>query len=182
MVEFLRGRIVGTGAGWIVFDTGGVGLRVRVHEPARFRRLAGREIRLPVWLEVSPRRLELFGFLDDTERERFEVLIVIPGIGPVTALKLLPAWDTLANPSQARVPEIPGVGPAKTARIAKWLARRAGVRPAVAAKGEAELVKALRALGLPAAEAKERAVQAVAKAPAGTLEEWVRLATSRSGR
>lgn len=181
MVEYLRGRVVGAGASWIVLEAGGVGMRVRVHAPARFARLKGREVLLPVWLEFSPRRLALYGFLDAAERGRFETLVAIPGIGPATALKLLPAWDALSAQRASHVPVVPGVGPAKTARIAKWLARRGGIRPEDAAKRDPEVIRALRVLGLSAVEARERARKASARAPGASVEELVRLATSRKG-
>lgn len=180
MVEYLRGRVTGIGAGWIVFEAGGAGLRVRVHDPARFGKLRGRAVVLPAWLEYGPRRLDLYGFIDARERERFESLVAIPGIGPATALRLLPAWDALAAPGGGVVPAIPGVGPAKTARIAKWLARRGGARTGGGAHTQDEAVRALRALGMGAAEARARAAAAAARAPGAGVEELVRLATARS--
>ncbi len=182
MVEYLRGRVSRVGEGHVVLETGGVGLRLRVHDAGRFRRLVGRDVLVPAWLEFSPRRLELYGFLDGAERERFVILLGIPGIGPATALKLLPAWDSLAGQKGGVVPDIPGVGPAKRNRMARWLARRGGLKPVDAVREEAEVARALRVLGMGAAEARERAARAVAKSPGGSIEELVRIATAKAGR
>jgi len=182
VVEYLRGRVTRLGDGHIVFDAGGLGLRLRVHDSGRFRRLTGRTVVLPAWLDFSPRRIELYGFLDEEERKRFATLAGIPGIGPATALKLIPAWDALAGRKGGAVPDIQGVGPAKRSRIAKWLARRGGMKPADAVRGEAEVVGALRALGMGAAEARLRAARAVARSPGGSIEALIRIATAKAGR
>ena len=184
MVEYLRGRIVRLGEGHVVLEAGGgLGLRLRVHDPGRFRRLMGRFVLLPAWLEFSPRRLELYGFIDSRERMRFAALLGIPGIGPATALKLLPAWDALAGRGQGgAVPDVAGVGPAKRDRIARWLARRGGVKPAGASRNAAEVVRALRALGMGAAEARLRAARALERSPGGSVEALVRIAAAKAGR
>jgi Holliday junction DNA helicase RuvA len=179
VVEYLRGRVTAVGDGHVVVEAGGVGFRLRVHDAARFRRFTGRDTVIPAWLQFTPRRVELFGFLDEVERGRFEVLVGIPGIGPATALRLLPAWDALAGGLGAVMPEIPGVGPGKRARIGKWLARRAGVMPGKAATNLSELVRALRGLGMTAAEARERGTRAAARAPGATLEALLKLATAK---
>lgn len=180
MLEFVTGRVVSADAGSVVVDAGGLGLRLRVHDGARFRRLVGRRVTLPAWIDLHPRRVVLFGFPDAAERTRFAALVGIPGVGAVTALKLLPAWDALTRPRGGAVPDLPGVGPATRAKIARWLARDG--RPAAATAEARDVASALAGLGLPAAEARDRAARVVARHPDAPLDELVRRAVSGSVR
>ena len=169
----------------LVVEAGGLGLRLRVADEKPFLRLIGRRVSLPAWLEFSPRRLALYGFADTAERDRFTALLGIPGVGAATALKLLPSWDALTRAPGAEVPEISGIGPAKRARIARWLARREGGTPGPTGAPSPlvrEVASALVGLGIPVGEARERAARALERHPRAALEELVRRAVSGSVR
>lgn len=182
MIEFLRGKLVRADADAVILDCGGLGLRARVRDGERFRKSVGHELELPAWLAFRPRGADLFAFADNAERDRFVELISIPGVGATTALRLLPHHATLTAGPDATVPEIPGVGAAIRAKVAKWVRRRSGPTPAAKRAAATEvrpLIAALRALGMPAAEAKARADDALSRRPTGTIDEWIRLAVER---
>ena len=185
MVEFVKGRLVRAAGGVVVVEAGGLGLRLRVHDEKRFLRFVGRRVSLPAWLAFSPRRLELYGFADAGERDRFTALLGIPGVGAATALKLLPAWDALVAAKGAEVPDLPGIGPAKRARIARWLARREGGKrgPAGHPSPEArDIAGALVGLGIAPVEARDRAARVLERHPQAPLEDLIRRAVSGSAR
>ena len=173
MIESVRGRVTTVDADGLVFEAAGLGLRVKVHDPERFRRFAGKEMTLPVHLDIQARSVRLFGFLTPEERGQFERLIAIPGVGAGTALKLLPAYAALTG-THAHLPAIPGIGPSMRTKIARWLARKGGA-PA-ADPVEVELRSALEGLGLSPAEAKRRAAKVAARAEGASLEALVRMA------
>ena len=173
MIEYLRGKLVRVDPNGLVVEAAGLGLVVRVDAPARFAVQVGKIITLPAWLDIHSRGVRLYGFISAEERARFEKLLGIPGVGAGTALKLLPAFAALTA-REAHLPEIPGIGPAKRARIARWLAK--GSNPPAQAPVEAELRMALEGLGLTPAEARTRATRVAAKAAGASLETLVRMA------
>jgi len=176
MIEYLKGRLESVDADGLVLDAGGLGLRVRVHEPERFRAQRGTVIVLPVMLDIQARAVRLFGFKTIEERTRFGVLHAIPGVGAGTALKLLPAYGALTS-KDAHLPAIAGIGPAMRAKISRWLARHGGA--AASLPIEAELRSALEGLGLSPAEARTRAARVAAKAAGADLAALVRMAVKR---
>jgi Holliday junction DNA helicase RuvA len=177
VIEHLAGRLLAWRPDSLLVEVGGVGLRVRVSDGRRFAKRAGRRITLPVWLELHPRRAALFGFLDAEERSRFVSLVAIPGIGSATALKLLPHYAALA--AGAAVPDVPGLGPARRARLARALRR--GAAPTDGGAVVRDVARALRALGLSSAEARARAAEAAARRPGAPLEALIRAAVGRHG-
>ncbi len=177
MIEYVTGTLVSADDDGVVLEAAGLGLRLRVHEPARFRAMIGTRVTLPVRLDIQARAVRLVGFRDAAERAKFDRLHAIPGVGAVTALRLLPAYDELTGAAKS-LPAIPGVGPAMRAKIARWLARTGGA-PVAPASVETELRTALEALGLSPAEAKTRAARVVAKAGNADLEALVRMAVRR---
>lgn len=173
MIEYLKGRLESVDADGLVIDAAGLGLRVRVHDPERFRSQEGTVVILPVILDIQARAVRLFGFKSSEEREQFEVLHAIPGVGAGTALKLLPAYAALTA-KDAHLPAIAGIGPAMRAKISRWLVRHGGA--SASAPIEAELRSALEGLGLSPAEARTRAARVAAKAAGADLAALVRMA------
>lgn len=175
MIDHIRGKLLSVSRNDIVIDCSGLGLRAGVHDGSRFKKHVGRTVVLPAWLEYSPRRLQLYCFLNEGERERFTVLVSIPGIGPATALRMLVHYEKLA--AGGSVPRIPGLGPAKQARVARWLKRR-GKTPS-SPEIARDLKEGLKSLGFDGARAAKAAEKALAAAPMAGLEELLRLAVKR---
>jgi Holliday junction resolvasome RuvABC DNA-binding subunit len=173
VIEYVKGRLEVVDGDGLVVEAAGIGLRVRVHDPERFRNLLGTPVSVPVLLDIQARSVRLIGFKTVEERSQFETLLKIPGVGAGTALKLLPVYAALMAPN-AQMPIVAGIGPAMRTKIARWLARHGGT-PATASI-EAELRAVLEGLGLSPAEAKARAARVAAKAAGADLEALVRLA------
>ncbi len=176
MLDHIRGKIAGTEEGTVILDCGGLGLRINVLDAATYARMAGKRTTIPVWLDVQPRRLTIYGFPTKEDRTRFLSLMQIPGIGPAMAMRLVPGWEALLRGDP--FPDIPGLGPGRRTRVANWLRKRQKAAPAD--RLERDLVQALRRLGLPAEEAKVRATRALAKAPGAGLEKLLRLAVRKA--
>jgi Holliday junction DNA helicase RuvA len=192
MIAFLRGRVLDKQPNRVVVDVGGVGYEV--HVPlSTFYGVGdtGAEVALRIHLHVREDTLQLYGFLTDLERQLFERLIGISGIGPKLGIAVLSGMETLdliaavQRADVVRLTRIPGVG-RKTAerivlelkdRVAQLAAPAAAGPPAAAPAGErlrADLLSALQNLGYHRPQA-ERAVEAALQAaPECTFEDALR--------
>jgi Holliday junction DNA helicase RuvA len=180
MIAFLRGRIVDKQPNRIIIDIQGVGYDV--HVPlSTFYEIGevGTDIALRVHTHVREDALQLYGFLTELERQLFERLIAISGIGPKLAIAVLSGMDprdlvtAVQRADIARLTGIPGVGKKTAERIVLELKDRLTqiVMPAAAdtaplASGadrlRADLLSALQNLGYHRPQA-EKAIEAAVK-------------------
>ncbi|MEZ5312905.1 MAG: Holliday junction branch migration protein RuvA [Thermoanaerobaculia bacterium] len=197
MIGFLRGRIRSRATDRIVLEVGGVGYEVAIslHTFAEIdRRGAGEEIALEIHTHVREDALALYGFATAREKELFEKLIAISGIGPRLAQVVLSGMApddlvaALAAGDVARLVRIPGVGKKTAERMVVELrdavqAMAAGL-PAAGAKAgsDADLVEALVNLGYKASQADGAVAAARKEAPEAPFHELLRLALRRLSR
>src|SRR4030095_9442667 len=124
MIAFLRGRVHSKQPNRVVVDVDGVGYDVFV-PLSTFYDLGdeGSEVALRTYLHVREDALQLYGFLTELERQVFERLIGISGIGPKLAIAVLSGIDTrdlvaaVQRGDVARLPGIPGSGEKTAERI-----------------------------------------------------------------
>jgi Holliday junction DNA helicase RuvA len=175
MLEHVRGRLVRTDTGSIIVEAGGLGFLIRVADGDAFHANRTGEITVPVVMETGGDEPVLVGFPSEGERKAYRELRRIPGIGPATALRLIPELDGLRAGRTAILDGMKGLGPKRRERILKWLKRPFG-EAATGSETSRSLRAALAALGMGPAEARTRAVRALRKNPGAGLEELVRLA------
>ena len=161
MIGRLSGTLVEKQPNQVIVDVGGVGYIVLI--PLSTYTALG-ELNGPVILLVHTHlredQLQLYGFLTARERQLFEMLITVSGIGPSLALKVLSgrrAEDVTAAIRRGDVEQllgIPGIGKKTAERIVMELRDRITnlapeiVEPGRAAVGvEAEVSSALANLG-----------------------------------
>jgi Holliday junction DNA helicase RuvA len=197
MIAHLRGTLAAKFPGEIVVDVGGTGYQVFVSLNT-FCELPhpGGQVSLSIYTHVRENALQLYGFLDRREKQVFELLLGVSGIGPRLATNVLsgiPAQEmvhALTEGDTARLMAIPGVGRKLAERLTVELKERAGeLRGAGGdatdgARGEddgtlrdlqAQAISALVNLGYRRPEA-ERAVKDAARPAKGSLEETIRMA------
>ena len=117
MIALLRGTLIEKHPNQAILDVGGVGYDVIV-PISTFSKLpdAGGKITLHIHTHVREDTISLYGFLTQDERNLFEKLIGVSGIGPGLAVKVLsgmPAGDLLnaiRRNELERLVRIPGVG------------------------------------------------------------------------
>ena len=185
MIARLRGRPAGRTAEGLVLDVNGVGYLVAATPSVLRRAGAGSELTVETYLHVREDALQLYGFADAGERELFQHLLTVSGVGPKVALAVVsgsPAPElrrAIAHGDHARFQAIPGIGRKTAERIVLELKEKLGAdtEPSLAAVGElpGHLVArdALVELGYSVADA-ELALTDVD--PALPAEERVRLA------
>lgn len=176
MIGFLRGRIADKQPNKLIVDVQGVGYEV--HVPLSTFYDAGEEgadITLRIYTHVREDALQLYGFLTELERQLFERLIGISGIGPKLAIAVLSGMDprdllvAVQRGDVARLTSIPGVGKKTSERIVLELKDRLAQLPgtvaveAVSANGvdrvRSDLLSALQNLGYHRPQA-EKAIDA----------------------
>src|SRR3990172_6982515 len=89
MIATLRGEIAQIEENALIVEVGGVGLRVFVPAPLRTRLRAGEAAFLFTHLVVREDALTLYGFESQAERELFNMLLGVDGVGPKVALSVL---------------------------------------------------------------------------------------------
>ena len=145
MIARLRGRPVGRSAEGLVLAVTGVGYLVAA-TPAVLRRAGtGAEVTVETYLHVRDDALQLYGFADAEERELFQQLLTVSGVGPKVALAVVsgsPAAElrkAIALGDHARFKAIPGIGKKTAERIVLELKEKLGAlsEPALAAVGDA---------------------------------------------
>lgn len=176
MIAHLRGRLLTKHPNQVVVETGGVGYDVTISVPT-FSDLpgVGGEVALHIHTHVREDLIALYGFLRPAEKQLFEKLITVSGIGPKLAITILSgmAADEMVGAIRgndiARLTRIPGIGKKTAERMVLELRDKlppAGVGEAPAASvmnaTEEDVLSALVNLGYqrPAAE---RALASVAK-------------------
>ena len=174
MIAWLEGRLLRKMSDAVVVDAGGVGYRVFVTKQVMEKLPPeGSRVELEIHTHVREDAIQLFGFLDGDEREVFEALIGMSGIGPRAAVTVLSGIDArelaraVCSGDLVRLCLIPGVGKKKAERMVLDLKEK--LMPlAQPQKGEAEgaianledLRSALRNLGFKGPEV-EKAVGAL---------------------
>jgi len=193
VIARLQGELIVRGLERVeVMTAGGVAYEVFVPTTVyeRLPRL-GEQVTLRIHHLVREDAVQLFGFLEDTERTVFGRLLGATGVGPRLALALLSAMraDQLVRAIRDRdvtaLTAVSGVGKKTAERIAVELTGRfddVAVTvggPAPRGAGVEEALKALAALGVAPQEA-DRAVGAVVQEE-GSLaaQELIRRALSR---
>jgi holliday junction DNA helicase RuvA len=136
MIARLRGRIAGrTGSGLIV-DVNGVGYLV--HAAPSVQRLGGGEVTIEVHTVVREDALQLYGFATSEERELFELLLGVSGVGPKVALAIVSGSTpaelrrAIARDDVKRFQAIPGVGLKTAQRVVLDLREKLSAADALA--------------------------------------------------
>ena len=194
MIAFLRGRVHDKQPNRVIVDVGGVGYDV--HVPlSTFYEIGevGADVALRVHTHVREDALQLYGFLTELERQVFERLIAISGIGPKLAIVVLSGMEprelvtAVQRADVARLTTIPGIGKKTAERIVLELKDRLTQIAVPAAPGAAapassadqlrfDLLSALLNLGYHRQQA-EKAIDATVKSnPDASFEHAVRTA------
>ena len=166
MIAHVRGRLIAKHPNQAIVEAAGVGYDVNISVPT-FSQLPalGTEVALHVHTHVREDSIALFGFLRPAEKQLFERLISVSGIGPklaITILSGMPADEmvgAIRGNDVARLTRIPGIGKKTAERMVLELRDKLqgfGVAPvaALASPIEEDVLSALVNLGYqrPAAE------------------------------
>lgn len=129
VIAFIRGtlqsrEISGGPADRVVIDVGGVGFESLVSKVTSSQLgKIGEEVNIFTSLSIRENEWQLFGFATTDEKEIFNILQTVTGVGPKMALSLVGTVgperiaDAIANADQKTLSQAPGVGPKVAQRM-----------------------------------------------------------------
>ena len=188
MISFLEGELAEKGAGRVVIAVHGVGYEVLVPASTIAKLPAvGTAARLNTRLQVRDDAMILYGFASADERELFDLLVTVTGVGPKVALSFLSVLSpdairrAVAAGDVAALTVVPGVGKKVAQRVVLDLKDELGGEGIPLTGPLADVREALLSLGLSPQEASE-ALAALPTDGDRPVEELLREALRRVGR
>ncbi len=191
LISTLHGVLEARGPNEVAIDIGPMSLTV--HAPTSTLSIlgnVGERVRLFTYLYLKEDNLSLYGFATPEERDLFETVIGVGGVGPKLALALLSAMpperlaQAIASGDTERLTQVSGMGKKIAGRLVLELKGKlerewgAAVGPAMEEQGD--VVAALAALGYTPTETRA-ALSGVHLEPDAPLEERVRLVLQSLG-
>jgi len=141
MIAHIKGKIIYKSPESVVVDVSGVGYEVYIPLSTYYKLPDTEEyISLNTYTHIREDALQLYGFLTQREKEIFQLLISVSGVGPKLARNILsgiPAEDLISAISSgdiARLRSIPGVGGKTAERLVLELKDK--MRKAIREHGE----------------------------------------------
>jgi len=196
MIGYLRGQLLKTAPDLVLLDVQGVGYEVRIPLSTYYevqKTEGDASVAFYVHTHVREDALALFGFWTERERQLFERLIAVSGIGPKLAQTILSGMmpddliAALATADARRLNSIPGVGKKTAERMILELkdkvADLAAELPVATPAGfETDLVQALVGLGYKVAAAQRAVADAVKKDPEAPFPDLLKASLARLSR
>jgi len=125
MIAFLRGDIIGDDGDAIIVEVGGVGYHVLPSAATKAALPGSGQVRLHIHAHfVTDEPLRLYGFSTTSEKNLFQTLLSVQGVGPRVALAILAGIETeelvraIATGDVARLRQVKGVGGKIAERLA----------------------------------------------------------------
>jgi holliday junction DNA helicase RuvA len=191
MIASIQGKVASTGRDHVVLVTGGIGYKVFAPYPTLERIDTSGETFLHTVLIVREDSMTLFGFATTTEREIFDILLAVNGVGPKLALAILSTLsiDNLRNAVISErsdvLTRVPGIGKKTAQKILIDLKDKLKIGLDAAPGGvfddvNSDVLDALVVLGYSIVEA-QTAIQSLPMDAPKTVEDRVRLALQYFG-
>lgn len=188
MIGYLRGIVRDRSPARLILDVHGVGYIV--HVPLTVDAHPGDEVELHIHTHVTDSQITLYGFADDLQRQLFEQMLKVQGVGPRIALSVLSHMppdeflEVIRRREVRRLREIPGIGSRVSERLVVEMAPLVQRYAASAAPSEAastvdpakidEILQALLSLGYKKKEVESLVRETVQRHPDAPIEELLR--------
>jgi Holliday junction DNA helicase RuvA len=165
MIALLTGRIAYKSPAFIILDVGGVGYRVQIPFSTYYDLPdEGGTVSLTIYTHVKEDAINLYGFRTPTEKDFFQLLISVSGIGPkmgkdiLSNIQVEELGQAIVRGDLARLSAIPGIGRKTAERLVLELKEkvlkldvsppaREGSRSAISASLKDDVASALVNLG-----------------------------------
>lgn len=178
MIREIRGKVLDIGMTSVVVEVAGFGIEIRMSAPETLP--TGEEVRLATHLAVKQDGMELYGFVDTADRDFFELVLSVSGVGPKTALSILrrapraALEGAIGTRDLAYLTKVVGLGKKSAEKMLVELADKVG--PRAHDDADNEVFDTLLALGYTEREARA----ALKKIPASVAGKEARLKAALS--
>ncbi len=189
MISYLKGTLIKRSPTQVIIEVGGVGFGVFVPLSVFYRLPEeGKEVDIYVCTHIQKEQISLYGFLSPEEKELFELLVTVRGIGPKMALNLLSGMEieelksALIKGDKESLCKIPGIGPKTAERMIFELREKLSVEKV---KGQTlhphfeDALLALMKLGYTKKEAKKALQRVIEEKEPLSLEELLKEALKK---
>lgn len=188
MYEFIKGKIVQLSPAFAVIETNGIGYYLQITLNT-FTQLNGKdEALLYLHLSIREDAHVLFGFISQSERETFRMLISVSGVGPNTARMMLSSMPVaelkraICDANVNALKSIKGIGAKTAERIIVDLKDKVSVDlneeivPSVNNTLKIEALSALEVLGFAKKHSDKVLEKLIVNNPAITVEQLIKQA------
>ena len=163
MISSISGKVTSKTISSIVVEVGGVGILVQVPGRVAAGLSIGNLVNFHTYLIVREDALTLYGFTEITERDFFELLLTVTGVGPKVAQSILANSDATAiataiiSSNHKLLESVPGLGKKGAQRLVLELKDKVSSFAAGVSKSNLSITNqvenALQGLGYSAKEA-----------------------------
>ncbi|HET9641640.1 MAG TPA: Holliday junction branch migration protein RuvA [Candidatus Paceibacterota bacterium] len=168
MIRQIRGRVLEVTAQGAVIEVAGFGVEVRM--PSSDTLTVGTEAHLATHLAVKQDGMELYGFQEPADRDFFELMLSVSGVGPKTALSVLrraprvSLLGAIGKRDLSYLTKVVGLGKKSAEKMLVELSEKVG--DAAHDDADGEVFDTLVALGYTEREAR-KALQAIPESVVG---------------
>tara|TARA_R110002096_G_scaffold172757_1_gene346629 strand:+ start:16389 stop:16979 length:591 start_codon:yes stop_codon:yes gene_type:complete len=192
MIAFLKGFVEELLPDVALLDVGGIGYRVEISSQTFEQLKPQTEVKLLIHHHITESDQRLFGFYTKDEKQLFEKLITVKGVGPKLGLTIvsgLPAnhlIQAISNSDIATLSRVPGIGKKTAERISLELKDKIGQISSSSSKGSIapisgisdEVISALESLGFKRREAEQATIKVLQDSEVLTVPSAIKKALS----
>ena len=123
MFEYLKGRVEYKKTDYLALDVNGVGYKVNISLRVYEKIKTGEVVRLYIYNYIKEDAFKLIGFLEERERNLFEMLLGVKGVGVSLALSVMSTFDIemlrkiVADNDYATLKRVPKLGEKKAQQV-----------------------------------------------------------------
>lgn len=123
MLEYLRGKVEYKKPEYLALDINGVGYKINISLRTYDKISTGSETKLYIYNYIKEDEFKLIGFLEERERNIFEMLLGVKGIGVSLALSVMSTFDIdtlrdlIASEDYKNLKKVPKLGEKKSQQL-----------------------------------------------------------------
>ncbi|WP_300342235.1 Holliday junction branch migration protein RuvA [Fusobacterium sp.] len=123
MFEYLKGRVEYKKPEYLALDVNGVGYKVNISLRVYEKIKTGEVVRLYIYNYIKEDAFKLIGFLEERERNLFELLLGVKGVGVSLALSIMSTFDSdmlrkiVGDNDYATLKRVPKLGEKKAQQV-----------------------------------------------------------------
>jgi len=192
VIGYLTGKIISAKPTQLLLDVNGVGYTVSISINT-FEKISGKETAsLHIYTNVKEDSISLYGFFREAEKDMFEILISVSGVGPKSALGLLSGISVenlkhaIIEENVSRLVAVPGIGRKTAERLILELKSKVGKiedgEVATHPSNKQEAISALTTLGYNIKYAENAVIKILSAEPDCGLEDLIKKSLSELNR